>query len=352
MRRSRTFLLAGVVAALVLALAACGGDDDSADAAAGSTGAAPAATKVTIGYSAWPGWFPLKVAEEKGFFEQAGVDVDLRYFTDYIASLDAFTAGRIDGNTQTLNDTIAGVASGAKAAIVVNTDFSAGNDAIIVDRSIASVQDLKGKTVAAEEGVVDHFLLLQGLEAEGMAQDDIDFRGAPTAAAAAGFAAGQFDAVGVFAPFTLEALKRPGSKVLFDSADYPGSISDHIVLDSDLVASDPDVAQKITDAWYATLDWMAANQDEATAIMAEQAGITPAEYTSFAEGTRLLSAQEALDAYQDSDAETSLPNTARKINPFLVDSGLTREEADLTGLFTPEFTQAYVDGGGGETTTP
>ncbi len=155
----------------------------------------------------------------------------------------------------------------------------------------------------------------------------------------------------MFAPFTIEALKREGSSVLFDSADYPGSISDHIVLDSDLVAERPDDVQKLVDAWYATIDWIAANPEEATAIMAEQAGITPAEYTSFAEGTDILDPQRALDAFADSDAATSLPNTARKINPFLVDSGLTRQEADLTGLFAPQFTQAFIDGGG-EATAP
>ena len=45
---------------------------------------------------------------------------------------------------------------------------------------------------------------------------------------------------------------------------------------------------------------------------------------------------------------TSLPNTARKINPFLVSSGLTREEADLTGLFSDSFTRAAADASGGE----
>ncbi|MGD9696972.1 MAG: ABC transporter substrate-binding protein [Thermoleophilia bacterium] len=345
MRYLRSSLLAAVVAALALAAAACGGDDDASGAATtgGPSAEGPA---ITIGYSAWPGWFPLKVAEEKGFFAQAGVNVELRYFTDYIASLDAFTAGQLDGNTQTLNDTIAGMSAGAKAAIVVNTDFSAGNDAIIVDRSIDSIADLKGKTVAAEAGVVDHFLLLQGLESEGLSEKDIDFRGVLTDAAAAGFAAGQFDAVGVFAPFTLEALKRPGSKVLFDSADFPGSISDHIVLSSDLVAERPDDVQRIVDAWYATLDWIAANPDEAREIMAAQAGITAADYASFAEGTRLLDPDEALAAFTDDDKPTSLPSTARKINPFLVSSGLTREEADVTGLFHPEFTQAHVAGAG------
>ena len=346
MRLPRLTLLAGAVVVLALALAACGGDDDSSDAA--STGAAATSgPTITIGYSAWPGWFPLAVADEMGFFEEAGVDVDVRYFADYIASLDAFTAGQIDGNTQTLNDTIAGVASGAKAAIVVNTDFSAGNDAIIVDESIDSITELQGKSVGAEAGVVDHYLLLQGLESEGLTQDDIDFRGLPTAAAASGFAAGQFDAVGVFAPFTIEALKREGSKVLFDSADYPGSISDHIVLSSDLVAERPDDVQKIVEAWYVTLDYIAANPEAAVAIMAKQAGISPAEYESLDAGTDILTPDDALAAFQDSSAATSLPNTARKINPFLVSSGLTREEADLTGLFAPQFTQAYLDGSGG-----
>lgn len=335
-------MAAVLVAALSLGVAACGGDDDSGGADTSGTSGEP----ITIGYSAWPGWFPLKVAEEQGFFEQAGVDVELRYFNDYTASIDALVAGQLDANTQTLNDTIAGEAAGGNLKIVVNTDFSAGNDAIIVDKSINSVADLKGKTVAAEAGVVDHFLLLQGLEANGLTEKDIDFRGVPTDAAAAGFAAGQFDAVGVFAPFTLEALKRPGSKVLFDSADYPGSIPDHIVFGADVVEERPEDVQKVVDAWYATVAFLKSNPDEARAIMAEQAGITPEEYAEFESGTDILDAPEALAAFTEDDAPTSLPTTAKKINPFLVSSGLTREEADLTDLFAPEFTQAFVDGGG------
>jgi len=346
MRFPRTTLTAALVAALALMLNACGGGSSSSAAGTGTTGEAGSGRTITIGYSAWPGWFPLKVAEEKGFFTKAGVDVKLRFFTDYVSSIDALTAGQIDGNTQTLNDTMAGVAAGQKAAIVVNTDFSAGNDAVIVDKSINSIEDLKGKTVAAEAGVVDHFLLLQGLESKGLSEKDIDFRGVLTDAAAAGFAGGQFDAVGVFAPFTTEALKRPGSKVLFSSKDFPGSISDHIVLDSDLVAEDPADVQKIVDVWYETLAYIAANPDETTAIMAKQAGVSPADYAGYAKGTQLLTAAQAQEAFIDSPSPTSLPNTARKINPFLVSSGLTQKEADLTGLFDDSFTKAYIAGGG------
>ena len=35
--------------------------------------------------------------------------------------------------------------------------------------------------------------------------------------------------------------------------------------------------------------------------------------------------------------------TAELINPFLVESGLTEEEADLDGLFDPSFTQDYAE---------
>jgi NitT/TauT family transport system substrate-binding protein len=299
--------------------------------------------KITLGYSAWPGWFPLAVAEKAGIFEDAGLDVDLRYFADYIGSLDAMVAGQIDGNTQTLNDTMAGVAAGSDQVIVVTNDNSAGNDQIICDESITSIEQLEGKTIAAEQGVVDHFLLLQGLETVGLTEDDIDFRGVLTDAAAAGFADGEFDCVGVFAPFTTEAIKRPGSHVLFSSADFPGTIPDHIVLSNEFVKDHPDEVQKLVEAWYATLDYIAANPDESLEIMAEQAGVSTEEYQDFASGTRIFTAEEALAAFQPGDDYTSLLYTAKQINPFLVKSGLAKKKVKTKGLFAPKFTKAYVN---------
>lgn len=349
-RRLLTALMAlALVAALSLGLAACGDDDEDAGSAgetAEATSTAPAGPTgepISIGYSAWPGWFPWAIAEEKGYFEEEGLDVELEYFADYTASLDALAAGKLDGNSQTLNDTMASVAAGSDQVIVVVNDNSAGNDAIIVDEGIDSIQDLKGKTVAAEAGVVDHFLLLQGLASEGLTEDDIDFRGVPTDAAAASFAGGEFDAVGVFAPFTVEALKRPGSKVLFDSADFPGTIPDHLVVSREMVESRPGDVQGLVNAWYKAYDFIQSDQDAAYAIMAAKAEVSVDEYAEFAGGTRLFSAEEAMEAFGDRDDATSLQYVADQINPFLVESGLAKEEADTSGLFDPSFTQAYLD---------
>jgi NitT/TauT family transport system substrate-binding protein len=337
-------LLSGAAAlALLVTLSACG-DDGGDDAAAGDdAGSESGGEPIVLAYSAWPGWFPLAIADQEGIFDEAGVEVELRFFADYIGSLDAMAAGEVDGNTQTLNDTMFGVAAGDEQVIVVTNDNSTGNDAIICDESITSIEDMAGKTVGAEPGVVDHFLLLQGLESVGLTEDDIDFTGLPTDAAAASFAAGELDCVGVFAPFTLTALEREGSAVLFDSADFPGTISDHIVVTPELIEERPEDVQALVDAWYMTLDWMEANPEEALAILAETAELSTEEYESFAEGTTLFSVEEALAAFEEGDDTTSLPYTADLINPFLVEAGLTEEEAPLEGLFDPSFTQDYAD---------
>ena len=311
--------------------------------------------KVTIGYSAWPGWLPLAVAKKQGIFTKAGLQVDLKYFADYVSSLDAMSKGKLDANTQTLTDTMAAVAGGSNQAIIVVSDNSAGNDAIICDESITSVEEMKGRTVAAEKGLADHFLLVQGLAQAGLSEHDIDFRGVLTADAAASFADGQFDCVGVPAPFTLEALRRRGSHVLFNSRDFPGAIPDHIVVSRTMVAREPDVAQKIVNAWYDTLDYVQAHPKRSQRTMAGVAKESISYYHDLTRGTKIFAVADALEAFQPGDTLTSIWYTAQLSNPFMVESGRTKKEAALDGLFAPQFMLAYAvahQSGATPTSTP
>lgn len=342
--RNRFRPIVGLLAVGLLSaglLAGCGssgGSDSSSGTSSDGTGKV-----MTIGYSAWPGWFPLTVAQQEGEFKKAGLNVKLVYFTDYTASLDALVAGKLDVNAQTLNDTLFGVAAGSKQTVVVTGDNSTGNDAVICDKSITSVKQLKGKSIGAELGVVDHFLLLQGLAKAGMTQKDIDFKGIKTDAAAAAFASGQFDCVAVFAPFTVQALGRKGSHVLFSSKDFPGVIPDHLVASSSLVKDRPKDVQKLVDAWYATLADIKADPTGTTKIMAKKAGLSVSDYDSLAKGTTIFDATAAENAFADRKGDpTSLPEMARRINPFLVSSGIAKSEASLDGLFDDSFTKAYL----------
>ncbi|MFD0659464.1 ABC transporter substrate-binding protein [Thermocatellispora tengchongensis] len=292
---------------------------------------------ITLGFSAWPGWFPWQVAQEQGLFAKNGVKVELKYFDSYTDSLTALATGNLDANSQTLNDTLASVSGGARQKIVLVNDNSTGNDQIIARPGIRTVADLKGKTVAAEQGTVDHYLLLLALRKAGLSEDDVTFKPLLTDAAAAAFKAGQVDAVGVFAPFTTTALELPGSTAIATSRDFPGAIPDHLVVDATLVAERPEAVQALVKTWFDTTAWIAANREAAVAIMAKRAGVTPEEYQAYDEGTTIFSLEDNLAAFADGTTDANLNHQAANIAQFLVDSGLTDVKPELDGLFEPRF---------------
>jgi NitT/TauT family transport system substrate-binding protein len=278
-----------------------------------------------------------------GFFEVAGVEVELVWFEGYLDSINAFAAGQLDGNSQTLSDTLLSVAAGSDQRIVLTNDNSTGNDQIIVDAGIGSIPDLAGKEIGVEAGVVDHFLLALGLEREGLTLADVTIVNLETGAAASAFAAGQMDAVGVFAPFTTVALGRADSKTLFTSADFPGAIPDHLAVSGALVESRPEAVQRIINAWYMTLDYIRDNPAEAVAIMAERAGVSVEEYEEYDAGTTLFGVEDAVAAYTPGDDFSHLDFAAREIAAFLLETGFVEEEIDVTKVLDGTFTSAYAD---------
>lgn len=298
---------------------------------------------VRLGFSAWPGWFPWQVAKDEGLFEQNNVPVDLKWFDGYLESISTLTAGQIDANSQTLGDTVSSISGGADQVIVLVNDNSTGNDKVIVSDSINSIADLKGKKIAAEEGTVDHFLLLLGLKKAGLSPQDIQFVPLETGKAAAAFVAGQVDGVAVFAPFTTQALKRSGSKELFSSKDFPGAISDHLVFSRKFVEQSPDKVQGVVDSWFATLDFMKANLDRAYDIMARRAGVSVEEYKDYANGTKIFTVDENLKAFQPANNMSSLIFAAEEMGDFLVETGLANQKPDMSRLFDDRFVKAYAE---------
>jgi NitT/TauT family transport system substrate-binding protein len=297
---------------------------------------------VRLGFSAWPGWFPWQVAQDEGIFKANAVQVDLKWFDGYLESISTLTAGQIDANSQTLGDTVSSVSGGADQVVVLVNDNSTGNDKVIVREGINAIADLKGKKVAAEEGTVDHFLLLLGLKKAGLSPKDIQFVPLETGKAAAAFVGGQVDAVAVFAPFTTQALKRPGSKELFTSKNFPGAISDHLVFTRKFVNEHPDQVQALVDSWFATLDYMKTNQDKSYKTMAKRAGVTVNEYKEYADGTRLFTIEENLKAFQPGSNMTSLQFAAQEMSKFLQEVGLAATNPDISKLFDDRFIKAYA----------
>lgn len=307
------------------------------------TSTASVSGAVRLGFSAWPGWFPWQVAQEAGIFTENKANVELKWFDGYLESINALNAEQIDANSQTLGDTVNSLAGGAEQVIVLVNDNSTGNDKIIVREGIESIADLKGKKIAAEEGTVDHFLLLLGLQREGLSPQDIEFVPLETGQAATAFVGEQVDAVAVFAPFTTQALKRSGSKELFSSKDFPGAISDHLVFTRQFVDRNPDKVQALVNSWFATIQHIDANRDKSYEIMAKRANVSIDEYKNYANGTDIFTIEENLKAFQPGNDLKSLPFAAEKMSQFLIDVGLTDKKPDLSQLFDDRFIKAYAE---------
>ncbi len=286
---------------------------------------------------------PWQVAQDKSIFQSNNINVDLQWFDSYAESIKALATGKIDANCQTLADTISAIDSGADLVIVLTNDNSTGNDKIIVSNQIKSITELKGKKVAAEEGTVDHFMLVQALQKAGMSSKDIQFIPMETSKAAAAFVAGELDAISVFAPFTTTALKRPGSKELFSSKNFPGSISDHLVFNRKFVLANPEQVQAFVNSWFATLDYMTSgnNFKETDQIMAKRAGVSLAEYQNYKDGTKISSLAENIEAFKSGHDITFLSKSALETKKFLLESKLIKTDVDISKLLDDRFITAY-----------
>ncbi|MGB8167448.1 MAG: ABC transporter substrate-binding protein, partial [Chthoniobacteraceae bacterium] len=258
------------------------------------------AEPLKVGYSDWPGYTVLEVAKQKGFFKDAGVDVELVWF-DYLPSLDAFSAGKIDGVAAVATDALVNGANGAKSKIIALLDYSDGSDAIVGRPGIKSIKELKGQKVGVEVTLVEHLLLLKALEANGMKQSDIELVNTPTNETPQTLASGKVAAIGAWYPSSGQALKQvAGSTKLFTSSDAKGLIYDVLAVNPTSFAKRKDEWSKVVAIYYKCVDFLQnpATKEEAIKIMAAKVGADVADYTANVPGTHFLTLAEAKKAYK------------------------------------------------------
>ena len=303
------------------------------------SGAASAAEPLKIGYSDWPGWVAWQVAIEKGWFKEAGVDVKFDWF-DYAASMNAFTAGKIDAVTVTNGDALVTGAGGAKNVMIIVTDYSNGNDMIVGKPGIKSLKDLKGKKIGLETGLVEHLLLLNGLKKAGLKETDVTIVNTPTNETPQALASGDLSAIGAWQPNSGEAMKRvPGAKPIYTSADEPGLIYDVLTVSpSSLSARKADWA-KVVKVWGKVVTYIndPKTQPDAVKIMSARVGIKPETYLPLLKGTKLLTLDEGKAVMVKADGFKSLYGSTKIVDDFNVKAGIYKAPQDLNKAIDPSF---------------
>ena len=314
--------------------------------AAGALGASSqaSAAPLTIGYSDWPGWVAWQVAIDKGWLKEAGLDVNFQWF-DYSASMDAFSAGKIDADCVTNGDALVTGAGGGKGVMVMLTDYSDGNDMIVGKPGVKSIKDLKGKKVGVEVGLVEHLLLLNGLKDNGMSEKDVTLVNAKTNETPQVLSSGQVEAIGAWQPVSGMAMKGlPGARPIYTSAQAPGLIYDVVYASPASLTAHKEDYVKLAKVWDHVVAYIndPKTQDDAVKIMSARVGLTPADYKPLLKGTHLIGLAEGKKTFVKADGLKSLFGSSAIANDFNVKNDVYKTAQDLNATIDPSVTDAAL----------
>lgn len=292
-----------------------------------------------IAYSDWPGFTIFEVAKQKNWFKEAGVDVELVWF-DYLPSLDAFSAGKVDAVTAVATDALVTGANGAKSKIVTLLDYSDGSDMIIGAPGIESIKDLKGKKVGIEVTLVEHLLLLEALKQNGLSQSDVELVNTATNETPQTLGSGKVAAVGAWYPVSGQAIQQvAGAKKLFTSAQAKGLIYDVLAVNPTSFADHRDEWAKVTAIYYKCVAYLGdpKTRDDAINIMAAKVGSNPSEYAKNIPGTHFLSLDEAKTALKKGDGLDSIYGSMAVGNQFNLDNKVYKDSQKPEDYIAPSI---------------
>lgn len=269
-RQIRILVITIVILGLVTLGASCGSDPKPDSPR----------QKVTIGMVTFPGYGPLYVAKEKGFFGDVEVDlVRIEAIGDLRAALGS---GNIDIYAATYDIFQANQGSDVPGTAFMLIDESHGADGIVASEGINSIADLKGKKLAGEPGLPPYFLLQYLLNKENLAMADISFRDIATQDAGAAFTSRSVDAAALYEPFLSNAMKaRKGSKVVISSAEAPNILADLLFASDNLLQQRPQVLRQIAEGWFRALKYAEESPDDAYSIMAKNFNVSKEEMVDF-----------------------------------------------------------------------
>lgn len=180
--------------------------------------------RLKVGYNIWVGTAAVFIAQEKGYFKEAGLDVELVPFKGPGDTMPPLIGGHLDVALTTADNVVLmNSRTDSSIKIIFATDTSNGADAVIAGKTIATLADLKGKTVAVTQGEVNELLLLKALESVGLTMSDINSLNMDPDSAGAAFIAGKVDAAVSWEPWISQTIAN-GGKVLFSSAQVPNLI--------------------------------------------------------------------------------------------------------------------------------
>ena len=301
--------------------------------------AAPARAggKLVVGHDSWIGYSGVFIADAKGFFKEAGIEVELKRFPGPGDSPPALIAGHLDVVLTTLHNLVlvAGNDPGVNLKTVYLIDSSNGADGIVSKTSINSVADLKGKKVAVTVGEANEFFLITALEKAGLTIGDIESINVSADDAGAAFLAGNVDAAVTWEPWLSKATSG-GGKVLYSSKDLPDLIINAIVATEKTLQDRPDDVRAFVKAVDRGVQYLKDHPEEGMEIVSKKLEASPEDCKGMLAGDKVYSLADNAALISDIQKGPIAP-LMQNITAFLSDRKLIKTKPDVASLVDTTF---------------
>ncbi len=245
--------------------------------------------KIRILCPTWSGYAPIFVAQDLGYFKTLGVTVSIRFDDERADVMAAMARRDIEMDLRTVGEFQGRPREESTPGVIIGTiDESLGGDGVVADGAIASVADLKGKTVAAEINIPARLLLQLELRKAGLSLKDLTLKEIATADSVAVFADASVAAVATYQPYLSQTLKNGAArkpKEIVSSSDYPGYITDVIIVRQDDLAANPGKYAAFLRGIYRAVRYFETNPDDFIKLSAPHYNLSPEDFRASIDGS-------------------------------------------------------------------
>ncbi len=287
---------------------------------------------LTISMSSFPGYYPLFIARDKGFFEKHGVKINLILCEDFQGA--SFAAGNQDGAAYTLANMTMIRGRGVDIRVTFLISHSAGADIIVANPGIDTLADLKGKRIAAELDGYGEIFILGMLEKAGLTRNDVTMVNMSGADIPSQLKTDKIDVGIVWGPHIKEAFDA-GAHVIFSSADTPYLILDTWAFHGHVLRDYPALVQAFGKGWFEAVDFWKAHPQEGNRIIGKALNATPESCSS--EGLELFTLEDNRRLFGSKDKPGIIYDIANKRLTHFLKIGRMNRKVDLNVLLDPSF---------------
>lgn len=297
---------------------------------------------------------PAYVAEQLGYYEEEGVNVETLVYIGAPPQMEAYEAGAWDIGTTGFGGAVLGVAKSSLQIIGLSIDDGllmglwAREDSDIVQAGYneeagcyGTADEWKGKEVLYTQGTITDIMLVDALERMGLTMDDVVRTNMDSSPAFTAFKSGSGDLVQANASFYFNAEDEGWIPVTtgVSLGIYNPSV---IVASDEMIAEKPEVVEKWLRAYMKGVQWIKDNPEDAAQMFVEfceENGVATDETNALkfmdAQVTKIPSPEEQLAYFEP--AESGEGTVLQQALAVLMDSyvsmgNYTQEDADALML--------------------